>query len=78
MTLYSKTADTKEQLALMGDVLSAVMRDTPLIPLFNNPTWFQYSTRRFTGWPNEENPYTAPKTDGMAKMPVFLNIMPVK
>jgi len=78
MDQYSKTADTKEKVSLMGEVLTAVMRDTPLIPLFNNPTWFQYSTRRFTGWPNEENPYTAPKTDGMAKMPVFLNIRPVK
>jgi peptide/nickel transport system substrate-binding protein len=74
MSQYSQTADPGEQLRLMGGVLTAVMRDTPLIPLFNNPIWFEYSTRKFVGWPNEKNPYTAPKTDGMAKMPIFLNI----
>jgi peptide/nickel transport system substrate-binding protein len=78
MAQYSKTADPEEQLRLMGEVLTAVMRDTPLVPLFNNPIWFEYSTRRFTGWPNEKNPYTAPKTSGMDKMPVLLNIRRVK
>jgi peptide/nickel transport system substrate-binding protein len=76
MAEYSKTADSEEQVELIGDVLTAVMRDTPLVPLFNNPTWFTYSTRRFVGWPNEDNPYVAPKTSGMDKLMIYLSIQP--
>lgn len=73
---FSKTADTKKQAQYMDVVITAVMRDTPLIPLFFNPTWYEYSTRRFTGWASAENPYTAPSSYGMMKMPVFLNLQP--
>lgn len=71
---YSQTDNAEEQLKLMDVVLTAVMKDTPLVPLFFNPTWFEYSTRNFVGWPNADNPYVAPKTARMDKMPVFLNI----
>ena len=73
---YSRTADEKKKIELIGGVLLAVMRDTPLVPLFNNPTWFTYSTRKFVGWPNESNPYVAPKTDGMDKLMVYLELQP--
>jgi peptide/nickel transport system substrate-binding protein len=76
MTDYSTTADTSKQTKLIGDVLLAVMRDTPFIPLFNNPIWFTYSTRRFVGWPSADNPYVAPKTDGMDKLMVYLTLQP--
>ncbi len=76
MAEYSKTADPEKQVELIGDVLTAVMRDTPMVPLFNNPTWFTYSTRRFVGWPNADDPYVTPKTDGMNKLPIYLSIQP--
>ncbi len=75
---YRRTADKEEQLGYMHTILSAVMEDTPLVPLFFNPTWYEYSTRNFTGWPNGDDPYTVPKTAGMDKMPVFLNLHPKK
>ncbi len=77
-TAYSHTANTEKQLSYMHTILTAVMRDTPLIPLFFNPTWFEYSTRNFKGWPNADNPYVVPKTAGMNKMLVFLNLQPNK
>ena len=75
---FARTADAAERQKQMDVVLTAVLRDTPLIPLFFNPTWFQYSTKRFVGWPDQDNPYVAPKTWGMAKIPVFLNLQPVR
>ncbi len=74
ITDFGKTDDKTKQMKFMDILLTAVMRDTPLVPLFFNPTWFEYSTRKFVGWPNENNPYTSPKTSRMGKMPVFLNI----
>jgi peptide/nickel transport system substrate-binding protein len=73
---YRRTADKNEQLGYIHTILSAVMEDTPLVPLFFNPTWYEYSTRNFTGWPKADDPYTVPKTAGMDKMPVFLNLQP--
>ena len=75
---FSRTDKTDERLKEMDIVLTAVLRDTPLIPLFFNPTWFQYSTKRFVGWPSRDDPYTAPRTWGMAKIPVLLNLRPVR
>lgn len=75
---YSKTADQDEQIELLNVIVSEFLDDTPMVPLFFNPVWFEYSTRNFVGWPSEEDPYTAPSTAGMAKMPVFLNLQPVE
>jgi peptide/nickel transport system substrate-binding protein len=75
---YSKTADQAEQIELLNVIVAEFLNDTPMVPLFFNPVWFEYSTRNFVGWPNEEDPYTAPSTAGMAKMPVFLNLRPVE
>lgn len=75
---YSKTADQQRQIELLNVIVSEFLADTPMVPMFFNPVWFEYSTRNFVGWPNEEDPYTAPSTAGMAKMPVFLNLQPVE
>ncbi len=34
--------------------------EAPAIPLYPNPSWAEYSTRRFTGFPSAENPYADP------------------
>ena len=33
------------------------MRALPAIPLFPNPSWGTFSTRRFTGFPTADDPY---------------------
>ena len=75
---YRKTDDPDKQLESIGYILETVMKETPLIPLFFNPTWFEYSTRNFTGWPNADDPYTMPMVANMDKMPIFLRIQPRK
>ncbi len=75
---YSQTADQERQIELLNVIVAEFLDDTPMVPLFFNPVWFEYSTRNFVGWPNEEDPYTAPSTAGMAKMPVFLNLQSVE
>ncbi|HKL75188.1 MAG TPA: ABC transporter substrate-binding protein [Halanaerobiales bacterium] len=75
---YSKTADKERQKELINVIVGEFLKDSPMVPLFFNPVWFEYSTENFTGWPSEDNPYTAPSTAGMSKMPVFLNLEPVE
>jgi len=33
------------------------IESAPAIPLFADPTWGVYSTKRFKNFPSEENPY---------------------
>jgi peptide/nickel transport system substrate-binding protein len=58
----------------MSAVVSQFMKDTPCVPLFFNPTWFEYTTRNFVGWPDADNPYAWPSVIGMQKMPIMLAI----
>jgi len=33
------------------------IKDFPYIPLFIGPSWYTYSTKYFTGWPTQQDPY---------------------
>ena len=42
------------------DVMKQVAENLPVITLFSNPAWYEYSTRNFTGWPDADNPWARP------------------
>lgn len=42
----------KQQLYQIQKIIA---HDLPIIPLFSNPSWYQYNTKRFTGWWTSEN-----------------------
>jgi len=71
---FKKQPDPKKQDKLMMMAVEQFMIDCPSVPLFFNPVWFEYNTKRFVGWPNAENPYTEPRPSGMDKLPILLNI----
>jgi peptide/nickel transport system substrate-binding protein len=54
---FEATTDPAEQKELAGKLQALFVEDAPTIPLFPNPSWGEYSTRRFTGFPSKENPY---------------------
>ena len=31
-----------------------------VIPVYNSPSFYQYNTKRFTGWASADNPITSP------------------
>ena len=45
----------------------------PFVPVFSNPTWFQYSTSRVEGWPTEDNPYVHPVFYTVGKKTLVFN-----
>lgn len=51
------TTDEAEQRALSHQLQARFVETAPAIPLFANPAWGTYNTRRFTGWPNEDDPH---------------------
>ncbi len=45
----------------LGDALQRIFVDeAPAIPLYPNPSWAEYNTARFAGFPSAENPYADP------------------
>jgi peptide/nickel transport system substrate-binding protein len=58
---FTQTDDPLKQRQLMWNVQKVVAENMPVISLFANPVWYQYSTRKFTGWVTEDNPYVRPQ-----------------
>ncbi|WP_224367902.1 ABC transporter substrate-binding protein [Hyalangium versicolor] len=54
---FEVTSDFAEQKKIAGQLQMLFVQNAPTIPLFPGPSWGEYSTRRFTGFPNKDNPY---------------------
>ena len=39
----------------MNEIQYIIAANTPYIPVFNNPKWYQYNTARFTGFFSADN-----------------------
>ncbi len=52
---FRATADHAAQQAALTEVHKLVAENVPVVSLFANPTWYEYSTRRFTGWVTEQD-----------------------
>ncbi|WP_372881349.1 ABC transporter substrate-binding protein [Psychromonas sp.] len=57
---FGLTKDPMKQQAILDELQEFTAANLPFIPLFSNPTWYQYNTSKFVGWPSEENPYVRP------------------
>lgn len=57
---FEREPDPERQREL-SDVLQRIFaEEAPAIPLYPNPSWAEYNTSRFEGFPNEANPYADP------------------
>jgi peptide/nickel transport system substrate-binding protein len=54
---FAASADPAEQKAIMVELEKMFAEAAPLIPLYEQPDWGLYNTRRITGFPTADNPY---------------------
>lgn len=73
---FSQTADKNELKAVASEIQRIILDNVPAVPLFYNPVWFIYSTKNFTGWPNENNAFVEPRTTGMDKIYLVMHLEP--
>ncbi len=59
---YATSTDPAVQKQAIMGIEKIMVEQLPAIPLTNEPYWYQYSTVRFVGWPDEQHPYAAPGT----------------
>ncbi len=57
---FEKTVNVNEQKKYINVVQERVAAAVTHIPVFSNPTWYEYNDLRFSGWWNEENPKGRP------------------
>ena len=54
---YEVSSDREEIFSIISRMQEIFSDYAPAIPLFAEPSWGQYNTKRFTNFPNETNPY---------------------
>jgi peptide/nickel transport system substrate-binding protein len=59
---FVATADEAEQREIMNQMQALYVENIPAIPLFPGPTWYEWNTARFTGFPTQEDYYTQGST----------------
>ena len=57
VAIFERTADEKLKKDLIYKMQELFIESAPAIPLFADPTWGVFSTKRFTNFPNKDNPY---------------------
>ena len=56
---YTQVKDPAEQKAIM-DAIQLKLAEAMQSSVYNSPSFYQYSTKRFTGWASADNPITSP------------------
>lgn len=56
---YASTTDTTAQKQAIQGIEQIFVTNQPFIPLWTGADYDEYSTRNFTGWPDQTNPYAS-------------------
>jgi len=77
---YRKATSDDERRKLFDAIQVIVADDMPMVPVFNGPTWYQYSTKRFTGWVTDKEPVMNPENHDNNRMRLvhLLRLKPVQ
>jgi peptide/nickel transport system substrate-binding protein len=54
---FERTTDLEQQRAIAARLQELFVREVPAIPLFPSPSWGEYRTERFVGFPSADDPY---------------------
>lgn len=75
---FTQTVAADERRAIMNDVQALWAADFPMVPLYNNPTWYQYNETNFTGWWSADNPKGLPNVNpgNEARLLLVLDLKP--
>jgi peptide/nickel transport system substrate-binding protein len=68
------TIDEGEQKKIVAQLEHVVYDRTPVVSLFYGGLWGMFSTKNFTGWPSEKDPYAPPMTWDSSPLLIFTNL----
>jgi len=79
---FNITNDEAVKQELASGIQKTLMQDMPSVPLWHNGLWGQQTTKYWTNWPNENNPYGIPVSWGnfyqLGMIDTLIRIEPAK
>jgi len=77
---YLKATSDADYKKIFNDIQVLVADEFPVVPVFNGPTWYQYSSKRFTGWVTDKDPAMNPEDHDNNRMRLMhlLRLKPVQ
>jgi peptide/nickel transport system substrate-binding protein len=69
---FRGTLNVKKQHQLSNRLQRIFLENQPYVPLFIGPLWSTYSTKYFTGYPTQKNPYVLPQYTALPDNVVIL------
>lgn len=72
LTAFEQEPDPTAQRRLADRLQRLFVAEAPAIPLYPNPSWAEYNTSRFTGFPSRETPYADPSPNKLDRGEVLL------
>ncbi len=72
LTAFEREPDPAAQKQLADALQRIFVDEAPAIPLYPNPSWAEYSTARFAGFPSRENPFADPSPNKFDRGEVLL------
>lgn len=72
LAAFERATDPAEQRALANGMQHLFAAEAPAIPLYPNPSWAEFNTRRIEGFPTAANPYADPSPNKMERGEILL------
>lgn len=72
LAAFETETDPARQHALSSDLQRMFSAEAPAIPLYPNPSWAEFNTRRIEGFPTASNPYADPSPNKMERGEILL------
>lgn len=72
LAAFETATDPAEQRRLGAELQRRFATEAPAIPLYPNPTWAEFNTRRVEGFPTAANPYADPSPNKMERGEILL------
>jgi len=57
LNAYANATSDADRATAMATIQEVFVNQVPAVPLLERPSWGQYSTKYYTGWPTAQNPY---------------------
>jgi len=76
---YLKATSGDDHKKIFNNIQLLVADEFPVVPVFNGPTWYQFSSKRFTGWVTDKEPVMNPEDHDNNRMRLMhlLRLKPV-
>lgn len=74
---YAATSDAATQKNLIDQMQTLYATQLPIIPLLDAANWYEYSTKHYTGWPSQDDPYAlGPTYDAPGNEIIVTHLVP--